>query len=533
MKKFQIFLEILWVDSLKDNKEGGSLVDVLSYLMKRVDYKLSSLNRDEWFIEMLLSDEDEVIIILPSNSLNIHRLHSRDFVKFFEIYSLKAMFDMKNPYSSSDNFTLYVFSRGKVTSVMYGIYKESMRFRYNKKYYGTFCLVDELPDTYFSYIDCIENYMLSGNIPADTENYEFGVINMPLGIEDSLNPNYYNKTVLKVRSQLKKESTVLLKDVASVLRPHYITNSKEEVLCCLPISWKFPLDNSSFRLGKMTDVPIKKGDILFFGTDKMYIVYKDIGTDIHVNHLCIIVRPNTDIVSSEYLYLYLKSDTAKIIMASEWGNSFNVSKKDIENFKIILPTKKSEDYEKIFYTENFPMSDIEEINKTIFGLTLRNSNEGVEDILNSEFLYNLKLYRSEVREKIIEQDLNELNICFMNKAYKATLILAGSILEAILIDWLSELHGRNYFEEEYIDKCGNRGSLAIYIREIKYLKRPGWLVEAEKANLIRNKRNMVHAKLCLNSDEVINEKLCREVIGYLVDVIRTRNGLSSIKGKKG
>ena len=65
------------------------------------------------------------------------------------------------------------------------------------------------------------------------------------------------------------------------------------------------------------------------------------------------------------------------------------------------------------------------------------------------------------------------------------------------------------------------------------MKRPGWIAEAEKANLIRNKRNMVHAKLCLNSDEVINEKLCREVIGYLVDVIRTRSGLSSIKGKKG
>ena len=59
-------------------------MDVLSYLMKRVDYKLSSLNRDEWLIEMLLSDEDEVIIILPSNSLNIHRLHSLDFVKFYE-----------------------------------------------------------------------------------------------------------------------------------------------------------------------------------------------------------------------------------------------------------------------------------------------------------------------------------------------------------------------------------------------------------------------------------------------------------------
>ena len=32
---------------------------------------------------------------------------------------------------------------------------------------------------------------------------------------------------------------------------------------------------------------------------------------------------------------------------------------------------------------------------------------------------------------------------------KAAIILAGSILEAVLIDWLSEIKGINYFEKEY------------------------------------------------------------------------------------
>ena len=45
--------------------------------------------------------------------------------------------------------------------------------------------------------------------------------------------------------------------------------------------------------------------------------------------------------------------------------------------------------------------------------------------------------------------------------------------------------------------------------------------EASKAHEIRKKRNLVHAKLCLKSDE-INEAVCREVIGYLEDVIKTR-----------
>lgn len=40
-------------------------------------------------------------------------------------------------------------------------------------------------------------------------------------------------------------------------------------------------------------------------------------------------------------------------------------------------------------------------------------------------------------------------------------------------------------------------------------------------NEIKGKRNLVYAKLCLKSDE-INEAVCREVIGYLEDVIKTR-----------
>jgi tetrapyrrole methylase family protein/MazG family protein len=45
--------------------------------------------------------------------------------------------------------------------------------------------------------------------------------------------------------------------------------------------------------------------------------------------------------------------------------------------------------------------------------------------------------------------------------------------------------------------------------------------EAEKAHEIRNKRNLVHAKLCMKSDDV-NEETCRQVIEYLKDVLRTR-----------
>ena len=137
----------------------------------------------------------------------------------------------------------------------------------------------------------------------------------------------------------------------------------------------------------------------------------------------------------------------------------------------------------------------------------------------------MKLHNEEQLKTFLMNDLKELNVCYKGKAYKAALILAGSILEAVLIDWLSEIKGVDFFENEYIitkrDGSTKRADLIDYINEIKYIERPNWMLEAEKAHEIRKKRNLVHAKLCLKTDE-INEIVCNQVIEYLKDVLKTR-----------
>ena len=66
-----------------------------------------------------------------------------------------------------------------------------------------------------------------------------------------------------------------------------------------------------------------------------------------------------------------------------------------------------------------------------------------------------------------------------------------------------------------------RADLIDYINEIKYLERPRWMKEADMAHQIRKKRNLVHAKLCIDTNEV-NEETARMVIEYLDKVLRTR-----------
>jgi hypothetical protein len=106
------------------------------------------------------------------------------------------------------------------------------------------------------------------------------------------------------------------------------------------------------------------------------------------------------------------------------------------------------------------------------------------------------------------------------------MILCGSILEAVLLDWLSEIHKTNYFEKKMmvIDRRSGReveGQLIHMIDEIEAIKRPKWMSESQNAHKIRKKRNYVHAKLCMRRTD-INEKTCKEVIGYLKGVLRTR-----------
>ena len=131
----------------------------------------------------------------------------------------------------------------------------------------------------------------------------------------------------------------------------------------------------------------------------------------------------------------------------------------------------------------------------------------------------------------MKEDLEELDTCYSSGAYKATLILAGSILEAFLLDWLSEIDGKNYFVEPYkirvqkadgTYKWEKKEQLNVYIDQIKELERPDWMEPSEKAHFIRESRNSVHAKVCLKREIGINAETCSKVITYLKDIIDTR-----------
>lgn len=223
-----------------------------------------------------------------------------------------------------------------------------------------------------------------------------------------------------------------------------------------------------------------------------------------------VLRPQK--VSSHYLLAYLQSDFFKNFCLHtfhaekiEDTDDFLDVHIDLEEIPLFITEQANSNYFKKKY--EFEISSKSSVQKQI---EKKNSNT---------------FYDSSAKE-IVLKDMNELRACFNAKAYKAAIILAGSILEAFLIDWLSEIKGQNFFHNDFMvfDKYhgkNKRADLIDYINEIQNLRKPNWYDAASKATEIRKKRNLVHAKLYIN-DSDISKETCTEVIDYLEYVINTR-----------
>ena len=118
-------------------------------------------------------------------------------------------------------------------------------------------------------------------------------------------------------------------------------------------------------------------------------------------------------------------------------------------------------------------------------------------------------------------------------SYYSATILMGSVLEAFLIDWLTEIDGKDYFREDYLvteeieDK--ETGKKVSYQRKASFYdyiniiqrKRPEWIDGAKKATEIRRTRNLVHAKLYIEKGK-ITQDICNEMLNNLEVIINNR-----------
>lgn len=524
-------------------------MNILELIDKRNNINIGKNVKDLMLEEAAKCDKDIITFIIRENGFNDN--NRKDFDNILSIkkrYQLKGMFELGDVLpDSGSKFVLYVYTKEKPVSFTIGVYLDKV-LKTHRHYKEKIEWKRIYSLSYYRYLQTIEKWMEFG-LTEDTDYYSFNTIDISELSEEILIPKRYTKRVLKINKIIKNEKTIVLEEVADIIRPMPIRESDNKVGYFTIDRWKYPIDISDLKEGVMTDTPIQKNDILFVNFSRIFLVDAEINEEIHINPNYYIIRPKY--ISPYYLFLYLQSETAQTILQSlAMGEAMNrVRKADMNRLPIIKPFQNSQEYYYRFRLKFYKPQDISDFNRFDRIITYydkfkeRGVEEKVEDILEDELVQGIRLCKKEIMSEFLDADIKELNTCFRGKAYKATLIMAGSIMEAILIDWLSEIKGVNYFDENetYIvkkpkrDKNNNvmkdgqgdtiyyekKADLIDYINEIHNLAKPEWM-KADEAHEIRKKRNLVHAKLCMSESIDINEQTCRKVIQYLKEIIETR-----------
>ena len=408
-------------------------------------------------------------------------------------------------------------------------------------------------DAFMEYISLLDEWHKGlSKMPESKEyKYEFNEISPGEFEPARASARYYRKKNNDIRRMLSKTTVVPLQEVADIIESKWSCDLQADEIIPTRVIHASKTPSYPFDFEKHTTFwpfsrkmlekkeKLRKNDIVLYKRPLDCFLLNDEPKD---DLYCVgtIIRAKT--VTPEYLFLYLMSDIAKRIWeelqisAGIFGSaSLTGSSTYPFDIPVILPQEPDE-----YYFERFKEFSTPDEHHYLKRIKL--PMETLEDVFNRETQEIIRFNNTTLVKKQVLEDIEELNTCFSNKAYKATLILCGSILEAVLIDWLSEIDGVDYFHKEITVKKVEKkngcpvkdekgepvikdvptSDLKDYIEKIKEIKEPEWTKEAEYAHAIRKKRNLVHAKLCMKQNVRIDESICKQVIEYLKEVLSSR-----------
>jgi len=445
-------------------------------------------------------------------------------------YNIAAIFHLANPFAHTNiSFFLVKLTKNLPEYVKISVYNNVIPIgRTDREILkcSQWKLKENISVSYQNYLQALEQWENNEELPRDTKDYSFNEVNSKKFNIDILNPYFYTKSLEMVKEKLSKEKTINLSEIAQIIRPKGNNTIRGKVLTTK--DFKYPLDYGAIAEKYATDIELKKGDIIVKGVGefKSFLINENPIEKIYAGIHDFVIRVTDEKYVPEYLQMCFNSDIYKNLMLSQSiGTVIPFNKmKIISELKIIVPTKEKSFYESLFKYQISPLENKEEYRNLLLNMPKLKDFETTFQLEQIRKLSNN--YNKQVQE-VFENDMKEVEACFKAKAYKATLILCGSILEAFLLDWLNELQPEEqWLEKDWIYDKKNKKEVHVglndYINKIEKIKRPNWMEEANKAHEIKNQRNLVHAKLCLKNDLSINRELCEKVISYLIEVIQTR-----------
>lgn len=360
-----------------------------------------------------------------------------------------------------------------------------------------------ITDEFSLYLEELSNIIANHNDKFHKSKGSIFIVPSNSFNHEHLSINYYHPDLIENQNKLDQENTKLLSEVAEILIPKQ--SGVEKCLVLSPSNFSYPIQFEKIKEGKKTNISLRKGDILLSSVcnQRVFLVSEDLNSELYPSMHTFVIRCKSNIISPEYLFLYLQSDTAnKYVARHQMGTIIkNISKKYLELLPIIIPEKTVLDRSRNIFKTLFetPNEDtIATINSELFSKTYPKKPIQVEFI--EEFIKKFKDYKLRLIKDIVDDDLMEIQHCINIQAYKSVIILSGSVLEAVLMDWLSEINKKNYLASD-ID-------FSLF-EMIKELDQKGYFDKeaTDAAHSIRMQRNFVHPKKYLNLKARLDKKL--------------------------
>ncbi len=351
---------------------------------------------------------------------------------------------------------------------------------------------------------------------------------------------FYSRKYLGTLNSLKKQKTVLLKDLVEIIdieKKRDMSKKTRQITSVSTLSYPLNIKKLSFEYGYF---PLKKGDILVSADTRLgyfYLFDEDSQVVVSPANCYAVLRLKSVLVTAEYLFLYLNSGVFKNIIAlsapmlslnpgihPNWSelNDIPVYLPDAET-PLALNEKLAQYYKYRFDKEYRPylLKDAPDDYKDSQKLS---KNIVKSDALGDEFRDRDK---RRIRNNILNcicTNKKEYDITFPNGAYFASIILIGSILEAFLTDWASTIAGKDFIHEAYRKKKDDPKFLTLndaicYIAK----KRKKWTARNE-ADAIREMRNNIHARVFVGQNKKITKQECEKAFDRLEKIIQSRSG---------
>lgn len=514
-------------------------MDIYKIIDDRLRYPLASKteNKDDLdYIDHVLStQENKTGLILVQNTIDRKGTNNK-LIKELVLsdWHISGVFDLSQlmyPYSGV-NFSFYWLTKAKPKQVLFSIFKGSETYKDNSQSIKTLedLVVNRvITAKYEKYLNCLNTVIKGANhseLNQQSCEAEFFKRTFDDVDFDNLSIRYNSPEIVESRLKLKKETILPLSEVADILLPRKIKNLTGKV--CKSKHLGRLQDCLKSEAEKATDILVQAGDILVarMGRLNLTLVEHDFDEPVYASEYLFVIRPKSDSINPEFLFLYFRSDTAQnyFVQFEPGVIGHYFTKERIRNLPIIIPDGQvlanAKPLFEALYNDNKP-DRVEIINQKLFNTEI--PEKPFQKDLIEEILNHLQIVKQHFIREVIESDLDEIDTCIDAGAYKSALILSGSVLEGVLLDWLSEID-----KVDYINSKTHKKMLGEIISELQKSEHlTAYLKEA--AFRISGYRNIVHPKVFLQKRLNLDKAIAEEILSDLRKILSKRLRESSEK----